>query len=482
MKLFTLFLLLNISLFSQNNLLNQIDKFASSEELKNAQWSIAAKYIDSNEKIVAYNSGKSLSPASGLKLFTTAAALDLLGGDFKFQTELYINGTITNGVLNGDIIIKGGGDPTLGSNKVDGSMSLDELMKHWTNSIKAYGIKHINGSVLADDNLFDKLPVSGYWYWIDLGNYYAAQTSALTINDNSYFIYFKPNKTVGEIAAFLRTEPTLPGVKFINEMKTGKINSGDNGYVYRSPYDSTAYLRGTIPQGYNEFSIKGSLPDPPLFAAALLTSELQSSGILVKGEPKKSGKLLNYNDFVLLSRIYSPELRTIVRNINKISNNLYTSQILKMTGLKKYGTGSREAGIKAIFNFLAQNNIDTTGLALYDGNGLSRSNMITAEMMTDLLSAITKKKYFADFFNSLSIAGDLNDDGSFKYFGRGSVLEKNARIKSGYIKGVRSHSGYLKGKSGRLISFSIIANNFTCETKKINLIHKKIMTLLGENY
>lgn len=479
-KTIAIILIISANLFAQATVNNYLTNITKQKELKHAQVTVAAKYVDSKELLIDFDSERSLAPASGLKLFTTATALDVLGPGFRFVTKLAVNGEIKKGVLYGDIIIIGGGDPTLGSDRLEGSLSLQELLQHWTRIIRDYGIKRIKGSVLADDNLFDKIPVPGYWYWIDLGNYYAAQTSALTINENLYYLYFKPNKTVGAVAEFLRTEPELDGMVFINEMKTGEIGSGDNGYVFRSPYDSIASLRGSIPQGFNEFSIKGSLPDPPLFTAKTLTEYLEANNIKISGTP---GKLeSSENNIKVIDEIESPTLTQIVRNINKISNNLYTSQILKMTGLKKYGEGSREAGIKAIFSFLDENKIDTTGLSLQDGNGLSRSNMITAKMMTELLSAVYGKTYFKQFYNSLSIAGDPDDDGSFKWFGRGSILEKNARIKSGYIKGVRSHSGYMKGKSGKLIAFSIITNNFTTEVKNINNIHKDILIKIAEEF
>ncbi len=483
MRIITLLILFCSITFSQSNELDSfIIKHSNSEELKQAQWAVTVKDVESGETLYDYNGNKALAPASGLKLFTTSTALNYLGAEFQFSTKLYYSGKIIDNVLKGNLIIQGGGDPTLGSSVFKGSLNLEKLMNRWVTIIKKLGIKHIDGQVIADDNLFDKIPVSGYWYWIDLGNYYAAQTSALTINDNLFHLFFKPNKLVGEPAQFLRTEPSIKGVYFINEMKTGAYGSGDNGYVFRSPYDSIAYLRGTIPQGYKEFAIKGSLPDPPLFAADKLTQSLIDKGVEVKGKPAKASESLNYSALSLIDEVKSKPLRDIVRRINKKSDNLYTSQILKMTGLIKYGKGSREAGIKAIFEFLSENNIDTSALSLFDGNGLSRSNTITTEMMTDLLTAVNKKSYFKDFYNSLSIAGNSKDDGTFRSFGKGTILENNARIKSGYITGVRSHSGYLRTRSGKFIAFSIIANNFNCEVREINKIHKNLLILIAQEF
>jgi D-alanyl-D-alanine carboxypeptidase/D-alanyl-D-alanine-endopeptidase (penicillin-binding protein 4) len=472
-------LALTISLSAQNKIADIVEKFSRSDVLKQAEWSVCVRYVDNGESLVSFNSRKNLAPASGLKVFTTSAALEILGPDYRYVTEVFARGEIKSGTLYGDLILRGSGDPTLGSSKVKGSLSLDSLMQKWTNAVRKAGIRKINGSVIADAGLFDSLAVPGQWYWIDLGNYYAAQTSALTINDNLYYLLFEPGKTVGSKAKFLGTEPTLSGLTFINEMKTDAPGTGDNGYVYRSPYDSLVYLRGTIPQGKPVFSIKGSLPDPPMFLATYLTNFLRKEGIEIKGKPKKIRTSGKYDTARLINITFSPPLKAIVRNINKISNNLYTEQLLKTIGLERFGYASEKNGIRAIFDFLNKSGVDTTGLNLYDGCGLSRSNTITAEMMVDLLIANTKRPWFTDFYNSLAVAGDPTDEGFFANFGKGTPLAYNGRIKSGYIGGVRSHSGYLKTAAGRLLAFSLIANNFTCDVKEINKIHESILIELS---
>jgi D-alanyl-D-alanine carboxypeptidase/D-alanyl-D-alanine-endopeptidase (penicillin-binding protein 4) len=476
---FVLILFSFVTQFSQNTVKKQILGFSKFPELKQASWSICAKYVSNGATIVKFQPDLNLAPASGLKVFTTSAALNILGKNYRFETKILADGKIKNGVLKGNLIIVGSGDPTLGSDKVEGSLPLDSLMMTWAEAVREAGIKKIQGSVIADAGAFDTLAVPGRWCWIDLGNYYAAQTSALTINDNLYKLFFKPNNKVGDIAEFLGTEPELDGIVFVNEMKTGKVGSGDNGYVYRSPYDSLAILRGTVPQGYEKFSIKGSLPDPPMFAANYFTRFLKKNGVPVYGKPRKIRTNGKYKGAKLIITTLSPPLYLIVKNINKISNNLYTEQLLKSIALKKYGYASEDNGIKAVKHFVAESGVDTTGLNLFDGCGLSRSNTITAEMMTDLLIANTHRNWFPEFYRSLAVAGKKDDAGYFTRFGKGTPLENNARIKGGFIGGVRSHSGYLKTRSGKLIAFSLIANNFTCKVKKINKIHEKILIMLS---
>ncbi|RPI67905.1 MAG: hypothetical protein EHM47_15180, partial [Ignavibacteriales bacterium] len=215
LKILSLFIIvLNVSIYAQA--INEIvSSIKSSEEFKNASWGIYAEFTDNGEVIINFDGYKSLAPASGLKIFTSSAALNYLGEDFRFTTDLYVKGNVSNeGTLDGDLIIRGGGDPTLGSVIVKGSLPLDTLMQVWSEAVKAAGIKKIDGSVISDDFLFDRVPLPDYYPWIDMGNYYGAGTSALTIHDNLYFLYFKPGNP-GEPAEILRTYPVIPKLSFI---------------------------------------------------------------------------------------------------------------------------------------------------------------------------------------------------------------------------------------------------------------------------
>lgn len=470
-------------LFAQNNVAikRTIDKYTNTKLFKHASWSVTARYLDNGEEIVSHNSNVALAPASNLKLVTTAAALDILGTDYKFETKLYYDGEISReGVLKGNIYIVGGGDPTLGYDLVSGALSLNELMTSWINAIRESGINSINGNIIADDLIYDRIPVPYNWSWIDLGNYYAASTSALTINNNLYFLYFKPGDKVGDVAEVIRTEPTIENLVFTNYMKTGKKGSGDNGYVFNAPLQFNATLRGTIPQGHKEFSIKGSIPNPPLFAAQYLKHTLEQNSVFVSGKASVLKNNVNYDDKKIITITRSPSLENIVYIINKKSDNLYTEMLLRAIGLKAKGEGSVEKGIEAVEDYLLNNNLDADELIMHDGCGLSRFNAITSNLFVELLSMIVNKPYFDAFYNSLAVVGDKNDISSYSNYGIGTLLEKNAHIKSGVIEGVRSYSGYLKNKSGRTIVFSMIANNFNGSGSAVSNIHKEIMIKLAE--
>ena len=478
-----LFFLSAINIQSQNysSIKDGVEKYAAGTSLKHAIWGVYAKYLDNDEVILSHNSEKVLAPASGLKLVTTAAALNILGGNKQFLTRLFYDGNIDSiGTLDGNIYFVGGGDPALGSDLVKNSLSLEKLMETLAEGITTAGIKKVEGAILADALLFEGKQIPDDWYWIDIGNYYGAQTSALSINDNLYKLYFEPASAVGTKAKVLRSEPEIPGLTFKNYMKTGARGSGDNGYIYASPEDFEAELRGTIPAGYNEFSIKGSIPNPPLFAAQYLKMKLEEEGIPITEKASVLEERKTYNSEKTLVSIFSPTVKDIVYIINKKSFNLYAEQLLKLMGFVNNGEGNIKEGIEAVEDFFEKNNIYSAGLNLQDGSGLSRSNAISAKTMVELLEFMTKNEFFEPFYNSLAVAGDPADISSFSNFGTRTAIEKNARIKSGTIGGVKSHSGYLKDRSGRMIAFSFIANNFSGASYLITDIHKDLMIRLAE--
>ncbi len=459
---------------------NLVDSLACSQLFANGSWSLYAEDIDNNKTIIDLESNRALAPASCQKLITTSAGLKLLGKDYRYETKIFYAGQIDiSGTLFGDIFIVGNGDPTLGSGLKDEWIKLDSLMSIWTKAIKDKGIKRIEGAVIADDSYFNNVSVPDNWFWVDIGNYYGAGTSALTINNNLYYLYFKPAENAGGNAEVLYTVPEIPNLTFNNFMLTGEKGSGDNGYIYCAPGQFNATLRGTIPAGVKEFSIKGSIPDPALFAAQYFSKKLSASGIKVTGTPIKIDTSVYYDEQKRICSTISPELKDIIFVINKRSNNLFTEQLLKTIAKVKTGTGSFEKGIETVVNFLDENNLPANGVNLSDGCGLSHANTVTAKLFVKLLSYNYRQDYFPEFYNSLGIAGDKNDFGYFGKYGENTVIANNARIKDGYIQNVRSHSGYIKTKSGRMIAFSFIANNYHGSSRSVDETHLKLLIELA---
>ncbi|NOX90692.1 MAG: D-alanyl-D-alanine carboxypeptidase/D-alanyl-D-alanine-endopeptidase [Calditrichaeota bacterium] len=462
-------------------IISLINEQQKSELLKNAQWSLYAFYPNTERTIIDVNSQFALAPASGLKLITTGAALVNLGEEFRFKTKIYYSGNLTSdGTLRGNLYIVGGGDPTLGSDIVKGSLPLDSLTEVWFSAIKHAGIKGVKGRIFADDLLFSGRPIPDNWFWVDIGNYYGASSPALSVHDNLYYLDFIPSRTVGKPAQIAGTRPLIPNLTFNNYMLTAAAGSGDNGYIYCAPGQWNAEVYGTVPAGVDTFTIKGAIPDPALFTAQYLTRYLNRHGINVSLPAERLKKRPDYSTMQLLIEQVSPPLKDIVFQINKRSINLYCELLTKMLSVENGGSGKTTEGLKVIRKTLTNLGVSTDGLYLSDGSGLARTNTITARLMAEFLSKMSKQSCFPSFYASLAVAGDPDDTGHFSSWGKGTPLAFNGRIKSGFIEGVRSHSGYLKDRSGDLIVFSFIANNFNGKIKKIDKIHEKLLIMLAK--
>lgn len=432
----------------------------------------------------SFQADKGLIPASSIKVLVTAAALSVLGEDHRFHTRFYRTGEIAqNGTLKGDLVIEGGGDPSLGSTLMTGTPTLSDVLGAWSRAVREAGIRRVEGAVLADNRLFEGMPSPGSWAWEDLGNYYAAPADALSLNDNLYALVFAPGKSVGEEAALLRTEPEVPGLRFKNLMRTGDKDSGDKGVVYCVPDQEEAALTGTLPVGVPEFSIKGAVPWPALFAARSLKARLKSDGIaVVQGAALVSDESARSSaDKGLLLETLSPPLKDIVRVTNKKSVNLYAEMLARALALKAGKKGSAQEGVAAVMEFLRSARVDISGLRLADACGLSRIDAVPAQAFTSLLSYMARQPSFAAFRDSLATPGVDEATGKARSFGQGG-LEGRLWFKAGFVTGARGYCGYLQTRKGRLLSFAFLANNLSAPRADVEAFLKKRLISLAEKY
>jgi D-alanyl-D-alanine carboxypeptidase/D-alanyl-D-alanine-endopeptidase (penicillin-binding protein 4) len=434
----SLMLLLTSGALSAGGFEKKVKETAAAPGIKNASWGLSVKDASSGRTIAEHDPRRTLTPASILKVFVTAAALDRLGPDHTFTTNLYYDGTVSNGFLNGNIYIKGAGDPALGSQLTKGAQP-------------------------------------GSWAWEDIGNYYAAQPSALMINDGLYKLVLKPAGKPGGDAAVLRTEPYVEGLKFEDHLKTGPAGSGDESYIYAFPGQGAAVLRGSIPAGQPEFTVKGALPDPALFTAQAFGAYLARAGINCNKKPAAGrtpeGKL------GLITATVSAPVKNVVRVTNKRSFNLYAEMLLR-----SLGAGSPEAGLAAVRAYLNGMGVDVSELDTVDACGLSPVDKVKAENFADLLRGVYRKNYYADLYESFVYPGDPDATGHVRNMGKGTPLEKNLRLKSGSLNGVRSYTGYLKTKKGRTLVFASIMNNYSVSGSEIDRLHEALLLELYKDY
>ncbi|MFI5171827.1 MAG: D-alanyl-D-alanine carboxypeptidase/D-alanyl-D-alanine-endopeptidase [Chitinophagales bacterium] len=474
-------ILFQIVVFSQtkldtigiNRLNGGIKALSLDADLMHASWGFCITDPKTGKIISEYNSEKSLMPASNMKVVTTITALNLLGENYTYSTAIEYDGTITKeGVLDGNLYIRGSGDPSLGSSRMDSTLRFDSLFNVWAIEIKNKGIKKINGNIIADASAFEDYGTPGSWNWDDIGQYYGAGPLGLNVYENKYTIYYSTGSSVSKVDSIF---PAIDGLTVYNDVKVG--GSGDAAYIYGAPDNYYRYVVGSIPSNKKAYEVDGSMPDAPLFAALELKKALTGKGDEVVKQATtvyamKREKIEINNQRKLLFEYRSPILKDIVYHTNQKSVNLYAEALLKTTGMVVLNDGSREAGAKAITTYWANRNIDLTGFNMEDGSGLSRLNVVTAKQMCGFLNYELKQPTFAAFKYSLPIAGQT---GTLKTIADGTAASGKIFAKSGSMFKVRSYSGYVQTKSGDMLTFCVIVNNYTCGTAEIKSKLEKLM-------
>lgn len=450
-----------------------VSEWNSDKDLKSASIGYCVLDAKTSEVIAEYNSHQFLIPASTLKVVTTGAALGILGGNYRFETRILYTGTFDkiSGIINGDLIIYGHGDPTLQSENFFKDTS--QITDKWASILKAKGVKEIKGKIIGDASYFDRT-IPGSWIWADISNYFGVAPCALSFNDNKFKVVYC-SKEVGTKAEVLKTIPSY--INNIISINSNVIAKGteDEAYVYGDPFSYTKEISGRIPPNKNNFEVEASLPDPALLCAEMLYISLNKTGI--KCKPNAIQSLYKKEDSLAvrttLYSYYSPPLDKIVYYTNLKSNNHYCETLLRVIG-----KGSMHQGIETVKNFWQKKGLDVNELFMVDGSGLSRANTITPFFQASLLSNVYQDSiYYKAFNNSLPLAGK---SGSMSNIGKAKFIENNMRAKTGYINRARGYCGYVKSRSGKDLSFSILFNNYNCTAKEAKIKIEKFLIELGE--
>ena len=269
-----------------------VEAFVASEQLRSASVSFCVLDVSTGQVIAQHDPLRSLAPASALKTVTTASALALLGPNYQFKTTLSYTGTLDgDGSLAGDLYLQGFGDPTFGSDQMAGLPGLEGTLLRMVQATQQSGIRAVEGRVFGDGSYFETAAHVPTWQWNDLGNYYGAGAFGLNINENLYQLHFTQTAQ-GEVPPISGTTPPLPDLNVRNEVLSAGPRTGDNAYIYGAHYTNERYVRGTIPAGSGTFTIKGSIPEPPLTAARLFAEALAAYGVEVdpmrtNGRPRR---------------------------------------------------------------------------------------------------------------------------------------------------------------------------------------------------
>lgn len=459
-----LFILTSLHGFSQKqNDQKIVDSFVEQEIFKSASIGIEIRDLKTGEILAEHQSEKSFTPASTQKLVITAAAIEILGADFQFKTDVFITGRIDeNGVLMGNLVIKGYGDPTLSSKYFPKN---NRFISTIYQELKKSGISQINGKLIVDNNYF-KSSIPRTWIWEDIGNYYGAIPHPLSYKDNTYTLHFE-SKEAGKLTEIKKIDSKQNGISFSNEVLSSTINK-DRAYIFGGTTSDHRLIEGTIPQNRTDFKVKGAVSKPELVLLSDLRKVLHTGGIPIKEQvfkTKTQKTLLQFN---------SPPLSEIIAVTNQKSINLFADHLLFQVGMTKKNEASWLSGIEAVKEFWQSKGVDSNGLFLFDGSGLSHFNAISVKALNQILTQMNKSENTKSFFNSLSIAGK---NGTLRSFGRQSELAGNFKAKTGSMTGVRSYSGILSKPNGQQLAISLIINNYACNSK---LLSEKTIAMLLE--
>ena len=456
----------------------RFEQFLSDPAISNASVSFFVADAENGDVLLSYNPKTSLIPASTMKLVTSAAALELLGPEYTFKTNAGYTGTLRrSGWLDGNIVITGGGDPSLGSEYFNDHYR--EFIDSWVEAIKNAGIKKIRGRIVTDDSYYDFEPVPPRWLWEDMGTYYGAGVFGLSVFNNSCRIIVKssPDSSGVDVTGIT---PDLHGYSFTNKLTAS--GKKDNWYVFAAPYSSRGWLSGTIPVSPDEFVLDASIADPPLLIAKILHEKLEAEGIKISGEPStiRLEPDISTTNITWITETISPFLSLIADVLNKESVNLYAEHFVKELGKRYANKGTTAAGIKVIRDFLGSSGIDTSGIFIEDGSGLSSRNGISPEELVKLLIFMRNKgKHFDIFYSTLPDAGS---GGTLSGYFTDPVFDSNLKAKSGSMTRVRCYAGYFTTQTGRDMAFCILINNFQGSSKPvINHIEEILKEIIINN-
>jgi D-alanyl-D-alanine carboxypeptidase/D-alanyl-D-alanine-endopeptidase (penicillin-binding protein 4) len=474
---------------SAPSLADVIDTTLAQDDFQGAIWGVVIRNLESGYTLYERNPHTLFTPASNTKLFTTAAVLEQLGPDYRYRTDVFAEGAIRDSVLNGNLIVRGSGDPSIGGHEQEDDPTM--VFRAWADSLRAAGITRITGNLIGDDNLFADERLGYGWSWDDTPYYYAAELGALAFNENTVDITIEP-RSIG-MPGHVRWQPlNTDYVTVVNETKTIAARKEEDEEYERPLGQNTLYLRTKLPQGLTEEESL-TVSNPTRFFVHVLRQVLEQEGITVEGGPVDIDELDRLPDYTApdvqaVASYTSVPLSNIVQELNRESNNLYAEQVLRTLGVvhpadsveDDVEIGSAEMGVEAAMRTYVNAQIDTSRIQFADGSGLSRHNLVTPTAVLQLLSHMwnhPSDSVHNAFFASLPVGGQ---NGTLEYrFRGGARAQGRVRAKTGTLSSVSSLSGVVPATDGTPIAFSILCNHHITESDSVRAAQDAIVNALA---
>jgi D-alanyl-D-alanine carboxypeptidase/D-alanyl-D-alanine-endopeptidase (penicillin-binding protein 4) len=457
----------------------KISEVLAKPELSSAMVGIKVVSLDNGRVLFEENATKLLRPASNMKLYTVAAALDRLSPDYRFSTSVYADTRPdASGVVHGNLTIYGRGDPSIAArfNNGDYFKAIDDLAIR----IVAAGVKRVEGDIVGDESYFVGPKYGSGWNWEDLTWYYGAEITPLTANDNALDLFIKPGTAVGQ-SALITTGPPDPLLTIVNKVTTSAKGSKREISIHRGLGENTITITGSIALEDRGYTGGIGISHPGLLFVYMLRSSLAQKGVTITGASRIHGATpqpslitgvtisgTNGSSQTMqneIATLQSPPFSVIAAQTLKPSQNLYTELILRTLGkvspppatTSNFTQTSDELGLEAVKSFLKNVGLRPEALVLDDGSGLSRNDMITADASVQLLTFMSKHRYATVFRDALPVAGV---DGTLRNRFKGTPAENNIHAKTGSLSSAASLGGYLTTAGGEKLAFSIMVNNY----------------------
>lgn len=443
-----------------------------------AHWGVVVQSPRTGETLFRQNAEKMFVPASNMKLVTAAAALQALGPDYRYRTEVAATGPIRDGVLGGDLVVRGSGDPSISARFHGGDARA--VFRTWADSLRVRGVRRIAGRVIGVDDVFDDVPYGRGWAWDDLDAAYSAPISGLSFNDNMVRVRVQPGRQAGT-AATVSVEPEVGYLRPTGQVQTAAAGTRSNISVTRDLAAPAVVATGTIAADTSSIEETLAVPDPTQFFVAALRETLRQAGIEVTGAAVDADRLVEAGEALApaapLFAHRSPPMREILPHFMKPSQNQIGEILLKTLGRERRDAGSYPAGRAVVDSLVRVWGLNPRQLSMADGSGLSRYNLVAPDLLLGLLRYMAGSPHFDVWYASLPVAGV---DGTLASRLRGTPAERNVHAKTGTLSGVRALSGYVTTADGERLLFSTIVNHHTLSARDADrLVDAMLVRLAG---
>ena len=448
----------------------RLDSVFAGADFSRAAWGVVVQSLANGEVLYRRDAGRLFMPASNQKILTGAVALARLGPAFRWVTPVLAAGPRHGDTLSGDLVVSGRGDPTISLHAAGGDDPLGPL-RPWADSVRARGIRVVDGAVVGEGTWFRGPALGQGWMWDDLADSYSAPVGALEFNEGFAVLEATPGARSGD-SVRLRLLPSSAPLRLVSTATTAPADSGVNTLrATRALAGDSVSVWGRLSAAHAPARFEISVRDPAAYFAAALAQALREAGIVVtlrpRGRPSAADTLFTWS---------SPRLDSTLKLLAKPSQNQIAEALLRTIGAVARGTASMDSGRAALRETLRGWGVSDDAYVYADASGLSRYDYVAPEAIAAVLAGIARDSSFAAFYDALPVAGV---DGTLEDRMRGTAAQGNARAKTGSISNVRTLSGYVTTRDGERLLFVLMANHFTAPGRTATTAQDRVVALLA---